>query len=214
MNTQAENLTFRLFTAADVDTLPTRCQGDRQEILDRISRIGASAVVVFEAGRHVGQLQFRPYVPNTVSPSGLHHPLYWMDFQGHAPDLPKRTLALFCFHVGQTDNTQDRDPRYFGRGIGLKLLDQVLNWAAGENFEAVVAKGCPNFRPVIEYMGGMPTETYQHQGFTVAASYPDEELRQAVAGMLAGNFGPDRQKAVTGIDPDQAAEVSVCVKRY
>ena len=57
-------------------------------------------MLVFEGERHVGQLQFRPYVSNTVSPNGLHHPLYWMDFQGRAPDMPERTLALFCFHVG------------------------------------------------------------------------------------------------------------------
>jgi len=167
----------------------------------------------FEGERHVGQLQFRPYVPNTVSPAGLHHPLYWMDFQGRAPELPARTLNLFCFHVGQTDDTQARDSRYFGHGIGIRLLTEMLNWAAGAGFQAVVAKGCPGFRPIIEYMGGLPTETYRSQGFTVAATYQDEELRQAVEDMRTGRSGPERQKAVAGLDPDKAAEVSVCVKR-
>jgi len=170
-------------------------------------------MMVFEGDRHVGQLQFRPYVPNTVSPNGLHHPLYWMDFQGHAPKLPPRTLALFCFHVGQTDDTQARDSRYFGQGIGIRLLTEMLNWATGAGFEAVVAKGCPGFRPIIEYMGGLPTETYRQQGFSIAATYQDEELRRAVEEMLSGRSGPERQKAATGLDPAKAAEVSVCVKR-
>lgn len=170
-------------------------------------------MMVFEGAKHVGQLQFRPYAPNTVSPAGLHHPLYWMDFQGHAPALPERTLNLFCFHVGQTDNTQARDPRYFGRGIGIRLLNEVLKWEARAGFEAVVAKGCPGFRPIIEYMGGLPSETYRRQGFSVAATYQDEELRRAVEDMLSGRSGPERQKSVAGIDPEKAAEVSVCVKR-
>ena len=212
MSAPSQDLHYRLFTAGDIDKLPIRCQGTRQEIVDRISMIGASAMVVFEGSQHVGQLQFRPYVPGTVSPNGLHEPLYWMDFQGHAPDLPERTLNLFCYHVGQLDNTQNRDPRYFGRGIGLALLNKTLDWAKQSGFETVAAKGCPNFRPIIEFMGGMPTDVYVEQGFTVAASWTDPELREAVVGMLEGGFGPERQKAVQGIDPDQAAQVSVCVK--
>ena len=168
-------------------------------------------MLVFDGDRHVGQLQFRPYVPNTVSPAGLHDPLYWMDFQGQAPPLPKRTLALFCYHVGQTDNTQNRDSRYFGKGIGLRLLHETLEWASAAGFEAVTAKGCPNFRPIIEYMGGMPAETYRQQGFALAATYPDPELRSAVKGMLKGDFGPERREAAKGLDPDRVSEVSVCV---
>lgn len=87
-------------------------------------------MLVFEGAQHVGQLQFRPYVPLTQSPKGLFHPLYWMDFQDHAPDLPEKTLTLFCFHVGQLDNTTERDAAYFGRGIGIKLLKKTVDWAA------------------------------------------------------------------------------------
>ncbi len=125
-----------------------------------------------------------------------------MDFQDRAPDLPEKTLALFCYHVGQTDNTQARDPRYFGQGIGLRLLKETLQWAKDAGFEAVIAKGCPVYRPIIEYMGGMPTEVYRQQGFKITATYIDQELRTVVEN-LAGDW-----------DPDQASTVGVCVKFF
>ena len=159
-------------------------------------------MLVFDGPKHIGQLQFRPYIPNTVSPQGLHHPLYWMDFQGQAPELPEKTLALFCYHVGQTDNTQARDSHYFGKGIGLHLLKETLRWSQKAGFEAVIAKGCPGYRPIIEYMGGMPTEVYREQGFKIANTYIDLELRTAVES-LSGNW-----------DPDQASEIGVCVKLF
>jgi hypothetical protein len=157
---------------------------------------------VFDGQQHIGQLQFRPYVPHTVSPQGLHDPLYWMDFQGQAPDLPARTLSLFCYHVGQTDNTQDRDPRYFGKGIGLRLLKETLTWAKFAGFEAVVAKGCPGYRSIIEYMGGMPIAVYREQGFKVEATYIDRELR-SVAESLDKEW-----------DLNMASEVGVCVRYF
>ncbi|OGP51232.1 MAG: hypothetical protein A2Y79_14595 [Deltaproteobacteria bacterium RBG_13_43_22] len=159
-------------------------------------------MLAFDHQKHIGQLQFRPYLPNTVSPRGLHDPLYWMDFQGHAPDLPGKTLSLFCYHVGQTDNTQARDSRYFGKGIGLRLLNETLQWAKGAGFEAVIAKGCPGYRSIIEYMGGMPTQVYQEQGFKIAATYIDPELRTAVENMAAD------------WDLNKASEVGVCVRYF
>jgi GNAT superfamily N-acetyltransferase len=159
-------------------------------------------MLVFDGQKHIGQLQFRPYVPDTVSPQGLHHPLYWMDFQGQAPALPAKTLALFCYHVGQTDNSQARDSRYFGKGIGMRLLNETLKWAKDAGFEAVVAKGCPGYRSIIEYMGGMPTEVYQEQGFKIKATYIDLELRTVVE-TLAGDW-----------DPNKASEVGICVKFF
>jgi hypothetical protein len=159
-------------------------------------------MLVFDGQQHIGQLQFRPYIPNTVSPRGLHDPLYWMDFQGQAPDLPKRTLSLFCYHVGQTDNTQARDLRYFGKGIGLRLLKETLSWAKVAGFEAVVAKGCPGYRSIIEYMGGMPIDVYREQGFKVAATYIDRELR-SVAESLDKEW-----------DLNTTSEVGVCVRYF
>jgi GNAT superfamily N-acetyltransferase len=203
MNMQDSNFQYRLFSARDIDRLPTRCQGDPDEIRDRISRIGASAMMVFDGQKHIGQLQFRPYVPNTVSPAGLYDPLYWMDFQDYAtPDLPRNTLALFCYHVGQTDNTQDRDPHYFGKGIGLSLLDKTLEWAESAGFEAVIAKGCPGYRPIIEFMGGMPSDVYRKKGFKIAAVYVDQELRSIVERM---NWE---------CAPEKASEISVCIRYF
>jgi hypothetical protein len=159
-------------------------------------------MLVFDGQNHIGQLQFRPYVPNTVSPRGLHDPLYWMDFQGQAPELPEKTLALFCYHVGQTDNTQARDSRYFGKGIGLRLLNETLRWAKEAGFESVIAKGCPGYRSVIEYMGGMPIEVYREQGFLVPATYLDQELKSVVESMSEE------------LDPEQASVVGICVKYF
>ena len=208
MDAHAENLSFRLFTADDIENIPTSCQGSPEEILDRISKCGSSAMLVFEGSTHIGQLQFRSYVPNTVSPKGIHEPLYWMDFKGHAPEFPDKTLAVFCFHVGQLDNTQDRDSRYFGKGIGLRLLKETLKWAADAGFEAMVAKGCSELRPVIEYMGGMPADVYRNEGFMVKAQYLDQELLAVVNNMREGRFGLETQKAMDGFNPEEAAQVS------
>jgi GNAT superfamily N-acetyltransferase len=159
-------------------------------------------MLVFEDQKHIGQLQFRPYVPDTVSPRGLHDPLYWMDFQGHAPELPGKTLSLFCYHVGQTDNTQARDSHYFGKGIGMRLLNETLRWAEEAGFEAVIAKGCPGYRTIIETMGGMPTEVYREQGFKIVATYIDRELKGIVESMAAE------------WDPNKASEVGICVNFF
>jgi GNAT superfamily N-acetyltransferase len=159
-------------------------------------------MLVFDDQKHIGQLQFRPYVPNTVSPHGLHHPLYWMDFQGQAPDLPEKTLSLFCYHVGQTDHSQARDSRYFGKGIGSRLLKETLQWSKEAGFEAVIAKGCPGVRSIIEYMGGMPSQVYLGQGFKIVTTYLDRELRTVVANLAEGR------------EPDKASEVSVCVRYF
>jgi GNAT superfamily N-acetyltransferase len=159
-------------------------------------------MLVFDGRKHIGQLQFRPYVPYTISPHGLLHPLYWMDFADHAPALPASTLSIFCYHVGQTDNTQDRDSRYFGKGIGMHLLDKTLAWAESAGFEAVIAKGCPGYRSIIEFMGGMTSDVYREKGFKIEATYIDRELRGVVERMN-GEW-----------DPDKASEIGVCVRYF
>ena len=84
---------YRLLERAEVDSVPISCQGEREQILERIAAVGSSAMMAFEGDTHVGQLQFRPYVPGTRSPAGIGDPLYWMDFGDRAPPLPQRTLA-------------------------------------------------------------------------------------------------------------------------
>jgi len=202
--TTRDMISFRPMTAADVGVVPIGHQGEPDEVLRRIADLGSSAMLAFDGDRHVGQLQFRHYEPGIRSPRGLWDPLYWADFAGHAPDLPARTLSVFCYHVGQLDDTDARDPRYQGRGLGVRLLDHFLDWATQAGFAAVVAKAVPPHRPVMIFMGGQPATVYQTRGFETVASWVDSELRTTVK---------DRGLAPDGVSPDDAARVSCCVLR-
>lgn len=216
METQNSGFKYRLLTEDDIGQVPLQHQGSPEEVLERVKTCGSSAMLAFEGNSHVGQLQFRPYIPDTMSPNGLHDPLYWMDFQGHAPALPDKTLALFCYHVGQLRDTDERDPRYFGRGIGTQLLDRTISWATTSGFNAVVAKGLTSHPPLIQFMGGMPEAVYGSRGFKRAASYHDAELRSCLDHMINGTYGSDWEKAFRsllddGVNLDEASEISVCV---
>jgi GNAT superfamily N-acetyltransferase len=204
MNDEHERISFRPMTAVDVGVVPISHQGEAAEVLTRITDLGASAVLAFDGDQHVGQLQFRRYEPGIHSPRGLWDPLYWADFADHAPDLPAGTLAVFCYHVGQCDDTDARDPRYQGRGLGLRLLDYFLDWARQAGFAAVVAKAVPPFRPVMLFMGGQPASVYQARGFEVVASWVDPELHAVVK---------DRSLVPAGVSSADAARVSCCVRR-
>jgi GNAT superfamily N-acetyltransferase len=199
-----ESIRLRPMTAADVGHVPIAHQGEPREVLQRIEDLGSSAILAFDADRHVGQLQFRRYEPGVRSPRGVWDPLYWGDFAGHAPELPTDTLAIFCYHVGQLDETEARDPRYQGRGLGTRLLDYFLDWVTQSGFAAVIAKGVPNTRPVMAFMGGQPARVYQARGFEIVESWIDHELRAVVDekgfALDAGNF-------------DDAARVNCCVRR-
>lgn len=203
-NNIANDILFRPMTAADVGSVPIGHQGEPEEVKQRIADIGSSAILAFDGKQHVGQLQFRHYVPGVPSPDGLWHPLYWADFGDAAPQVPERSLAVFCFHVGQLDDTDDRDSRYQGRGIGVRLLDHFLDWAKREGFDAVVAKGVPEPRPIMAFMGGLPASTYQEHGFEVVSSQIDTELKTLV---MEKGLIPE------GVSPDAAARISCCVRR-
>jgi GNAT superfamily N-acetyltransferase len=207
---------YRLLERADLEGVPLSCQGTREQIAGRIAEIGSSAMLAFEGSRHVGQLQFRPYVSGTRSPDGINDPLYWMDFEGREPALPEKTLALFCFHVGQLEAGQARDPRYFGRGMGTGLLDATLAWARRAGFQAVVAKATPPTWPIPQFMGGMPLRVYASRGFEEAASYRDAALRSGFDGVLEGRYGSQWQEGLRalvreGADLDDLATASICV---
>ena len=217
MSNQRDALRYRPLTTADIGSVPLQHQGAEDDVRARIAACGSAAMLVFDGDLCVGQLQFRPYVPGSVSPNGLHDPLYWMDFGGRTPPLPERTLALFCYHVGQLDESDARDPRYLGRGIGTRLLDETLAWAGGAAFAAVVAKGLTPLWPVVQYMGGMPDAVYTSRGFHAAARYHDRDLRVALDEMLAGRYGEERRAGLRalvdqGADLDAAAGVTVCVR--
>ena len=204
MSDEHDQISFRLMTAADVGVLPISHQGEPDTIRQRIADLGASAMLAFDGDQHVGQLQFRRYEPDVRSPRGLWDPLYWADFAGHAPALPAGTLAVFCYHVGQRDDTDARDPQYQGRRLGLRLLDHFLDWASQAGFAAVVAKAVPAFRPVMLFMGGQPVDVYRARGFEVVASWVDPELHAVVK---------DKHLVPDGVTSEDAARVSCCVRR-
>jgi GNAT superfamily N-acetyltransferase len=199
-----ESIWLRPMTAADVGQVPITHQGEPDEVLERIADLGSSAILAFDGDRHVGQLQFRRYRPGVRSPRGVWDPLYWGDFADHAPDLPTDTLAIFCYHVGQLDETEARDPRYQGRGLGSRLLDYFLDWVTQSGFAAVVVKAVPNTRPVMAFMGGQPARVYQARGFEIAGSWIDHDLRTVV---------DEKGLALDAGNLDDASRVTCCVRR-
>jgi GNAT superfamily N-acetyltransferase len=189
--------------ASDVGSVPIAHQGERDEVLARIGDLGSSALLAFDGEQHVGQLQFRRYEAGTRSPNGLWDPMYWMDFADHAPDLPPGTLCVFCCHVGQLDDSADRDQRYQGRGIGVTLLDCLLDWARAQGFVAVIAKATPPHRPVRGFLGGHPTAVYEARGFETVARWVDADLARVA-----------RERAlVTESESKETSTVGCCVRR-
>ena len=216
MNVRKSEFRYRLLEGADVEQVPLSCQGTPEQVVERIAEIGSSAMLAFEGATHVGQLQFRSYLAGTVSPDGINDPLYWMDFANQAPPLPERTLALFCFHVGQLEDGGARDPQYFGRRMGTELLDATIVWAGGSGFRAVVAKATPPTWPIPQFMGGMPPGVYASRGFEQAVSYHDAALRRGLDGVLEGRYGNQWQEGLErlvqeGANLDQLATATICV---
>lgn len=195
---------FRPMIEMDVDRYPIGCQGPKQEVTARIADLGASAILAFDGTRHVGQLHFRRYDPSLRSAKGVQESDYWGDFGARAPDLGDNTLAVFCYHVGQTDESDDRDPAYMGRGIGLALLDYLVTWAKDQGIDTIVAKATPAARSIMAHMGGQPVAAYRERGFEVASSWVDEEVRDMV--LKEGLATPDA-------DPADAWQISCCVKQ-
>jgi GNAT superfamily N-acetyltransferase len=187
----------------DVGSVPIGHQGDVSDVVTRIADLGSSAMLAFDGEQHVGQLQLRRHVPGTRSPRGLHDPLYWDDFGAAEPEVPEGAVAVFCYHVGQLDDTDARDAGYQGRGIGVQLLDALLAWADERGIPAVVAKAVPAHRPVATFMGGQPVAVYEARGFVTTATWVDQELRDIV---VRDGLAPD------GVDLDEAARVSCCVR--
>ena len=201
--TSNNEIEFRPMVEADLGRYPIGCQGPRQDVAARIHELGASAMLAFDGTRHIGQLQFRRYDPDLRSAKGVYEPAYWGDFGAHAPDLGDNALAVFCYHVGQTDDSEEREPAYFGRGIGLALLDTLLDWAGERGFHAIVAKATPPARSIMTLMGGQPVAPYRERGFEVASSWVDEQVREMV--IKRGLATPDT-------DPADAWQISCCVK--
>jgi GNAT superfamily N-acetyltransferase len=167
---------YRAMVASDIDSVPTSCMGEPDEIAARIAELGSCAILGFDADTHVAQLQFRRYEANVRSPAGAWHPLYWMDFGNHAPLMPDRTICIGCYHVGQLQSGEERDRRYQGRGIGRALLETLLDWVPRNDVPALIAKATPAVRTVSSFLGGMPAHTYESVGFTTTARWTDTDL--------------------------------------
>lgn len=191
--------------AKDVDHVPDDCFGGRQVLLERIDDLGAAAILAFDGDQHVAQLQFRRYDRALRSRDGIWHPDYWGDFGAAAPVLPHATLSVFCYHVGQLERGDDRNPAYQGRGIGLALLDRLLEWARAAGFEGVVAKFTPADRGVMGFMGGQPAAAYVERGFEVLDDWVDEQLGKAVV---------ERGVVAADADWEIVARVGTCAIRF
>jgi GNAT superfamily N-acetyltransferase len=193
---------YRPLVAADLEAVPLNCQGTLEEVRARVADLGAAAILAFDGDRHVGQLQFRRYDPALRSGDGIWDPCYWGDFGDDAPALPRDTLAIFCYHVGQLDATEKRDPGYQHRGIGLAMLDALIAWARERGYAALVAKHTPPYPSVMAFMGGQSAHRYEERGFRCFARRVDPQLREAV---LQRGLIRDTD------DPDLAATVGCCV---
>lgn len=198
----ASALHFRPLVADDLGRVPLNCQGTDEEVAARIEDLGASAVLAFDGEQHVAQLQFRRYDPALRSQNGIWDPRYWGDFGDDAPALPRDTLAIFCFHVGQLDATEARDARYQQRGIATALLDRLLAFARERGFATIIAKHTPPVPAVMGFMGGLSAERYAQRGFRRLHSWVDQELRAAVL---------ERGLIRDTDDADVAATVGCCV---
>ena len=198
-----DDLAFRLMAADDIGRVPIGCQGGEAALRERVADVGSAAVLAFDGAQHVAQLQFRRYDRACRSPDGLWDPLYWGDFGGHAPVLPQGSLSIFCYHVGQLDDTESRDARYQGRGLGQALLDHLLAWARGAGLAAVAAKAVPSDRAVMAFMGGQPESVYLARGFRVEASWIDRQLLDVVH---------EKGLVPEGTEADAAARIALCVR--
>ena len=200
---QQPDLHYRPMGIDDANRVPIDCQGERNEIVERIKDLGASAILVFDGKQHVGQLQFRRHSAALRSSQGIWHPDYWGDFGDTQPTLPDNTLGIFCYHVGQLEPGEGRDSSYFGRGIGQSLLSTCMEWARDNDFEAIVAKHTPSNRGVMAFMGGQPAEVYEANGFEVASSWIDRQLLETVH---------ERGLADSTASDVEVGQVGMCIK--
>lgn len=204
-DTLAARLRYRPMLAADIGRVPMDCHGGHEALTARIADLGAAGILAFDDGRHVGQLQFRRHRAELRSAEGIWNPDYWGDFGDGQPSLPHATLGIFCYHVGQLTDGEERDARYFGRGIGPALLDHAIAWAQTRGFEAMVAKCTPPHRPVMGFMGGQPASVYAERGFERVSSWVDRQLFEAVL---------ERDLVSRESESEAVAQVGMCVRRF
>jgi len=164
----------------DIGHVPVSCQGSEIDLLRRFDDLDSCAILGFDGDQHVAQLQFRRFDSKIVSPNGLWDSLYWGEFGESVPILPHNSLSVFCYHVGQLEDSDARDPRYQGRGIGLSLLDYLIQWARENEFAAIAAKFTPADRKIMSFMGGQPLESYLEREFKLCSQWFDRQLADVI----------------------------------
>lgn len=95
------SIRFRPMIAEDIGHVPMNCHGEAGALSERIRELGSAAILAYDGDQHVGQLQFRKYLPDVRSKEGIFSPDWWGDFAGRRQNLPDRTLCIYCYHVGQ-----------------------------------------------------------------------------------------------------------------
>lgn len=194
---------YRPMTKGDVGHVPISCQGSKEDIDKRLEDLESCAILGFDNDKHVAQLQFRRFDPSLRSPNGLWDPIYWGDFGENAPCLPHDSLSIFCYHVGQLDDTDQREPSYHGCGIGLSLLDYFVDWSEAHDFHAIAAKFVPPVREVMSFMGGQPLEVYLERDFEQRSQWIDKQLQEVLI---------EKNLVAEGSNLVEAATVGCCVK--
>ena len=96
---------YRPMNKEDIGRVPVGCQGSEMDLLRRFDDLDSCAILGFNGDQHVAQLQFRRFDSNIISPNGLWDPLYWGEFGEFAPILPRNSLSVFCYHVGQLEDS-------------------------------------------------------------------------------------------------------------
>lgn len=199
-----DEIRFRPMGAQDLGRVPMDCHGTEADLARRVETLGAAAILAFDGDQHVGQLQFRLHDQHLRSATGVFSPDYWGDFGGRGAELPERTLAIYCYHVGQLTAGKDRDPRYLGRGLGGALLDHFIDWADANGFSAIVAKAMPADPGVMQFMGGQPEHVYAGRGFVRVDRWTDREMHAALV---------ERDLVARDSNPDEVASVGMYLRR-
>ena len=176
---ESGGLELRMMTLADVGTVPIGHQGAPDQVRRRIEDLGrAPSSPSTAVGTSPSSSSAATRRAGGCPAGWTSRCTGWTSTATRSP-LPEQTIVVFCYHVGQTDDSDARDPQYWGRGWVCGSLDMLVGWAAEHGY-AIVAKGVPAARPVMTFLGGQPASVYESRGFTTTATWVDTELRAVV----------------------------------